>query len=200
MANQVVTRTVRARICNYSQARADLDSHGFAASTLWNVRRWTVQRIWETCGHIPTTNELTAYLKTHERDGDLHSQSSQQVLQELDEAFRSWLGKRKNCDVRANPLGYRRRGDDHPRSTVTFKQKAIKHDAENNRSHLSKGWNVKEHRSDFIRCDYDVIGPTKRTIENVQQVRVVIEHGIWRPHFVCRVEIEVTDPPDHGVA
>ena len=30
MANQVVTRTYRARICNYSQVRDDLDSLGFA--------------------------------------------------------------------------------------------------------------------------------------------------------------------------
>jgi hypothetical protein len=36
MANQVVTRTYRARICNYSQVRDDLDSLGFAV--LRNLR------------------------------------------------------------------------------------------------------------------------------------------------------------------
>ena len=76
MANQVVTRTYRARICNYSQVRDDLDSLGFAASKLWNVGRWTAQRVWDACGQIPGANALTAYLNTHERYADLHSQSS----------------------------------------------------------------------------------------------------------------------------
>lgn len=80
MANQVVTRTVRARICNYSQVRDDLDTLGFAASKLWNVGRWTAQRIWDACGRIPHANSLMSYLKKHDRYTDLHSQSSQRVL------------------------------------------------------------------------------------------------------------------------
>ena len=199
MANQVVTRTVRARICNYSQVCDDLDSSGFAASKLWNVGRWTAQRVWEACGHIPSGDDLSAYLKTHERYGDLHSQSSQRVLQELGEAFTSWVGKRHNGDERANPPGYRKHGEDHPRSTVTFKQQGFEHDAQNNRVRLSKGRNLKAHRSDFILCEYDVIGPVDRTIEAVQQVRAVYEHGSWRLHFVCRVEIETADTPGEGV-
>lgn len=45
MAKRVVTRTYRARICNYSQVYDDLYPLGFAASKLWNVGRWTVQRV-----------------------------------------------------------------------------------------------------------------------------------------------------------
>lgn len=200
MANQVVTRTYRARICNYSQVRDDLDLLGFAASKLWNVGRWTIQRVWDACGKIPGANALMAYLKTHERYADLHSQSSQRVLQELGEAFTSWYGKRDNGDERANPPGYRKRSDDHPRSTVTFKQKGFKHDAEHNRLRLSKGKNLKDGRSDFVLCEYDAIGPSDRTIENVQQVRAVYEHGIWRLHVVCRVELDDPQPPGEGVA
>lgn len=200
MANKVVTRTYRARICNYSQVRDDLDSLGFAASKLWNVGRWTAQRVWDACGQIPGANALMAYLKKHERYADLHSQSSQRVLQELAEAFTSWYGKRGNGDENANPPSYRKHNDDHPRSTVTFKAAGFKHDSANNRVRLSKGKNLKDGWSDFILCEYDVIGPAGRTIENVQQVRAVFEHGVWRLHFVCRVEVEIPDTPGDRVA
>ncbi|UWG47789.1 Transposable element, IS605 OrfB family [Halanaeroarchaeum sp. HSR-CO] len=115
MAKRVVTRTYRARIYNYSQVRDDLDSLGFAASKLWNVGRWTVQRVWDACGQIPDANALMSYLKNHERYADLHSQSSQRVLQELGEAFTSWYGKRGNGDENANPPGYRNHKAEHPR-------------------------------------------------------------------------------------
>jgi putative transposase len=200
MAKQVVTRTYRARISNYSQVRDDLDSLGFAASKLWNVGRWTAQRVWSECGQIPGANALMAYLKKHERYADLHSQSSQRVLQELGEAFTSWYGKRRNGDENANPPGYRKHNDEHPRSTVTFKAAGFKHDTANNRIRLSKGKNLKENWSDFVLCEYDVIGPVGRTVENVQQVRAVYEHGVWRLHFVCRVEVDVSGVPGDGVA
>ena len=72
----------------------DLDSLGFSASKLWNVGRWVCDWVWSEIGHIPGHNELTAYLNSHERYDDLHSQSSQRVLQELAEAFNGWYGKR----------------------------------------------------------------------------------------------------------
>ena len=83
MSSQVVTRTLKANLCNHSQVRDDLDSHGFGASKLWNVGRWTISRVWDAVGYIPDADELCSYLKTHDRYADLHSQSSQRVLQEL---------------------------------------------------------------------------------------------------------------------
>ena len=68
-----VTRTYRARVQNHSQVRDDLDSLGFAASKLWNVARWTVGRVWDACGQIPSAFDLQKYLKSHERYADLHS-------------------------------------------------------------------------------------------------------------------------------
>jgi putative transposase len=118
MADRVVTRTIQASIRNHSQVCDDLDSHGFAASKLWNVGRWTITRVWDAIGHIPDADTLCSYLKTHDRYADLHSQSSQRVLQELAEAFRAWYGQ---DDPGANPPGYRKRGNQHPRSTVTWK-------------------------------------------------------------------------------
>ena len=196
MAKQVVTRTYTASIRNQSRVQDDLDSLGFAASKLWNVGRWTCSRVWDEIGHIPNHNELTAYLKTHERYDDLHSQSSQRVLQELAEAFNGWYGKRRNGDTRANPPGYRKHGDEHPRSTVTFKAAGFKLDTQYNRVRLSKGSNLKEYWSDFVLCKYKTRPDVDlSTVENVQQVRAVWAGEEWELHFVCKVEIDVTDAP-----
>ncbi|EMA52278.1 RNA-guided endonuclease InsQ/TnpB family protein [Halococcus thailandensis] len=200
MAKSTVTRTYRARVRNHSQVRDDLDSLGFAASKLWNVARYTVGRVWDACGQIPSTFDLQKYLKGHERYADLHSQSSQRVLAELGEAFTAWYGHRGNGNTKANPPGYRKNGDEHPRSTVTFKQKGFKHDAENDRIRLSKGSNLKDGWGDFILCEYDVIGPRGTTVENVQQVRAVYEHSVWRLHIVCKVPVEVAEPPGDRTA
>jgi putative transposase len=51
---------------------------------------------------------LKRELKTHPKYKELHSQSSQRVLEELAESFHSWDQKRKSDD-RANPPGYRKR-------------------------------------------------------------------------------------------
>ena len=66
MANRV-TRTYVASIRNHHQVCGDLDSLGFAASKLWNVARWTCDRIWDETGTIPHHGTLKAYLKSHER-------------------------------------------------------------------------------------------------------------------------------------
>jgi putative transposase len=174
----------------------DLDSLGFSASKLWNVGRWTISRVWDEIDYIPEHDELTAYLKSHERYGDLQSQSSQRVLQELTEAFTGWYGKRRNGDSRANPPGYRKHGDEHPRSTVTFKSKGFKLDTQYNRVRLSKGSNLKEYWSDFILCKYQTRPNVDLSgVENVQQVRAVWTGDEWELHFVCKVEIEVSEAP-----
>lgn len=71
-----MTRTVKASIRNQSQVRVGLDSLTFAAPKLWNVGRWHIQRICDVTGHIPGHNELTSYLKRHERHRDLHEVQS----------------------------------------------------------------------------------------------------------------------------
>jgi len=196
MANKVVTRTYTASIRNQSQVRDGLDALGFAASKLWNVGRWTIGRVWDEIDYIPEHDELTAYLKSHERYDDLHSQSSQRVLQELAEAFTGWYGKRRNGETRANPPGYRKHGDEHPRSTVTFKNKGFKLDTQYNRVRLSKGSNLKEYWSDFILCEYQTHPDVDLSIvESVQQVRAVWTGDEWELQFVCSVEIEVSDSP-----
>jgi putative transposase len=198
MANRIVTRTYKASICNQSQVRPDLDSLAFAASKLWNVGRWHIQRVWDAIGHIPGHNGLTSYLKRHERYKDLHSQSSQRVLQELAEAFNGWYASN---DADDNPPGYRKQGDEHPRSTVTFKQRGFRLDAEHGYVRLSKGQNLKEHRSDFVLCSYEIRPDVDlAAVESVQQVRAVWNGDDWELHFVCNVGIEQADAPGEKTA
>jgi putative transposase len=198
VANRTIIRTHRASIRNQRQVRDGLDTLGFAASKLWNVGRWTAQRVWDACGQIPNESALKSYLKNHERYADLNAQSSQRVLEEFAEAFKGWYGHRRNGNERANPPGYRKHNGEHPRATVTFKEDGFKHDAKNGYIRLSKGRNTKAHWSDFILCAYDTDPDVD--IENVQQVRAVFEHGEWRLHIVCHHTVEVPDTPGNEVA
>ena len=202
MSNRVVTRTLKASLCNHSQVCDDLDSHGFAASKLWNVGRWTISRVWDAINHIPDADELCSYLKSHDRYADLHSQSSQRVLQELGEAFISWYGR---DDPDANPPGYRKHGDDHPRSTVTWKNQGFKLDTKNNRVRLSKGTNMKSSRyaADYILCEHRLQtdnGQTLADVDNVQTVRAVWDGDKWELHFVCKMRVETPDTPGEKTA
>ena len=199
MANQV-TRTYIVYIRNHQQVCDDLDSLGFAASKLWNIARWTCDRIWSETGTIPDDGPLKAYLKNHERYADLNAQSSQTILEELAEAFGSWYTHRKNGNTDANPPGYRKHGDHHPRSTVTFKEDGFKHDSDHNRIRLSKGRNMKPspYAADFILCEY--AADPDVDVQNVQQVRAVWTGEEWELHIVCHVEVEDTDAPGERVA
>ncbi|MFB6284726.1 MAG: RNA-guided endonuclease InsQ/TnpB family protein [Halobacteria archaeon] len=187
------TRTYKAKIQNHSQVEDSLDRCGWSASKLWNVARYYTEQQWDEDGEIPDEDELKSELKTHERYSDLHSQSSQRVLEELAEAFHGWyeLRKKNNGDNSHNPPGYRKHGDRHPRSTVTWKQKGIKHDKENNRLRLSKGFNHKDSRTDFILVEYQTRPDIE--VENIQQVRAVYNGDEWRIHLVCKKEIPVEE-------
>ncbi len=188
------TRTYVARITSHSQVRDPLDQCGFSASKLWNVGRYYIQEQWDDDGEIPDEAELKSELKHHERYSDLHSQSRQRVLEELAEAFTGW----DNSGDGNNPPGYRKRGDNHPRSTVTWKQKGIKHGTKHGQLRLSKGWNLKDGRSDFILAEYETRPDVE--LENIQQVRAVWNGDEWELHLVCEKEIPVEDSPGDNSA
>jgi putative transposase len=201
-----IHRTYRAKILNHSQVEESLDRHGWSASKLWNVANYYSRQVWDDTGEIPNDSELKRELKTHPKYKGLHSQSSQRVLEELAEAFNSWYGKRKS-DNRANPPGYRKENyyddhgnrvhEEHPRSTVTWKQKGIRHDTKNNRVRLSKGANHKDHPKawEYILVEYETRPGV--TVENLQQVRAVYDNakGRWELHLVCKEEVETPDAP-----
>ena len=206
-----VHRTHRAKILNYSQVEESLDRHGWSASKLWNVANHYSQQVWEETGKIPDHGDLKDELKGHPKYKGLHSQSSQRVLEELAEAFNSWYEKRKSDD-RANPPGYRKRNyyddrgrrvhEEHPRSTVTWKQNGIKHDSKNNRVRLSKGANHKEHPKawEYILVEYETRPGV--TVENLHQVRAVYDKVTerWELHLVCKDEIETPEAPGEETA
>jgi putative transposase len=189
------TRTYVAKITNDSQVHDDLDQCGFSASKLWNVGRYYIQQRWDDDGEIPDEAELKSELKDHERYNDLLAQSSQRVLEELAEAFTSWYN---SDDERDNPPGYRKRGDDHPRSTVTWKREGIRHDTKHSQLRLSKGFNLKESPSDFILAEYETRPDVE--VENIQQVRAVWNGDGWELHLVCQKEIPVEKAPGDNMA
>ncbi|XGI83508.1 RNA-guided endonuclease InsQ/TnpB family protein [Halorutilales archaeon Cl-col2-1] len=202
--------TITAEILNHSQVESDLDRHGWSASKLWNIARYYTREVWEKTGEIPEEDTLKTELKEHERYEDLHSQSSQKVLEELSEAYQSWYG---SDDDRDNPPGYRKRWyydgsgnlvhEEHPRSTVTWKNRGIRHDSDNNRVRLSKGKNHKqvEERSDFILIEYDLHRPYNEIDGSIQQVRAVYDEKEekWELHLVVQKEIEVEDSGEETV-
>ena len=179
-----VHRTHQAKILNHSQVEGSLDRHGWSASKLWNVANYHSREVWDETGEIPDHGDLKDELKTHNKYKGLHSQSSQRVLEELAEAFNSWYGSE---DERDNPPGYRKENyydqqgrrvhEEHPRSTVTWKQKGIRHDTENNRVRLSKGRNHKEYprAREYILVGYETAPGVM--FENLQQVRAVYDRA-----------------------
>ncbi len=76
---------------------------------------------------------------------------------------------------------------------MTWKQNSIKHNAKHNRVRLSKGWNLKDGRSDFILAEYETRPDVE--IKNIQQVRAVYNNDKWELHLVCKKQIPVEDAP-----
>jgi putative transposase len=190
--NLVTTRTITAALTNDRESVVcDLDSLARSGSKIWNVARWTAGRIWDETGEIPDEGPLKSYMKNQPCWKDLNAQSSQAIVEELAGAFQSWF-EQDNLD--ANPPGYRKHGDQRPRSTITFKEDGFKLDTKHEQVRLSKGQNLKDGWSDFILCEYDT-GPDAdlTAVEDVQQARIVWNGEQWELHFVCKVAIDATD-------
>jgi Probable transposase. len=100
-----VHRTHKSKILNHSQVEVMLDQHAWSASKLWNVANYHCRHVWDETGEIPDHSDLKEDLKTHPKYDGLHSQSSQRVLEELAEGFKSWYG---SDDERDNQPGYRK--------------------------------------------------------------------------------------------
>jgi putative transposase len=134
-------------------------------------------------------------MKTKDCWKDLNAQSSQAIVEGLAGAFQSWF---EQDDPDADPPGYRKHGDQRPRSTITFKEDGFKLDTKHQRVRLSKGKNLKDGWADFILCEYNT-GPDAdlTAVEDVQQVRAVWNGQHWELHFVCKVAIDT--PNETGV-
>ena len=195
-----VTRTYVGHITNQQRVQSDLDALGDAASKLWNVARWTADRVWDAIGEIPDEATLKAYLKTRQCWKNLNAFSSQKVIEELSDAFQSWFDLRHK-DETANPPGYRKEYDTRPRSTVTFKDNGFKLDTKHDQVRLSKGENLKDSFGDFVLCEYDTRNDVDLgAVDTVQNVRAVWNGDEWEVHFVVKETIPTPDAPGDGVA
>ena len=84
----VTTRTITAALTNGREGVVcDLNSLTRSGSKIWNVARWTISRIWDHTGKIPDEGPLKSYMKNQACWKDLHSQSSQAIVEELSGAF-----------------------------------------------------------------------------------------------------------------
>jgi len=178
--------------------RDNLDTLGDAAAKLWNVARWTANRVWDAIGEIPDVGPLKAYMKTKDCWKNLNSQSSQKFIEELSDAFQSWPDLRHTDETAP---GYRKEYRTRPRSTVTFKEDGFKHDPNHNQVRLSKGENLKDRWGDSVLCEYENRNDIDLSeVDTVQSLRAVWNGKEWTVHFVCEEMIETPDSLGDGVA
>jgi len=67
------SRTYVGSIQNHQQVCDGLDSLGDSASKIWNVARWTADRIWDATGEIPNGSVLKSYMKNQSCWKDLNA-------------------------------------------------------------------------------------------------------------------------------
>jgi putative transposase len=205
---ETTQRTLVTKPRNQLQVSRQVDPHAWDASKLWNVGLYQLFE-WLDNGDLPSgdlDHALKPTLKDHDRYNGLHSQSSQQVLEELAHAFTNWL---ESDDDRDNPPGYRKEyyedsdgrlvHEEYPRSTVTWKKSAIRHDERNHRLRLSKG---ATHKSSPRAHEYILVHyhkPEHYELGDISEVRAVWTGDSYEIHIVHEVEIASESPGD-GVA
>jgi len=202
---KTTSKTIITHPRNHGQVKRHVDLHAWDASKLWNCGLYQVFE-WLDNQNLPSEDfdqALKRELKNNKHYNGLHSQSAQQVLEELATAFDNWL---KSDDNRDNPPGYRKQWyhdseghlvhEEHPRSTVTWKKSAIRHDERNHRLRLSKG---STHKSSPRAREYIIVNyekPEYRDIGEICQVRAVWNGSEYEIHIVHEVEVPEDSPGD----
>lgn len=178
------TLTVKAKVVDLSDQDALLlGLLGFVATKLWNVANHHRRSVWGATGKIPDFAQQCRELKTNRWYKLLPSQSSQEILSELDDSYRSWFSHRKNGDPSARPPGFRKK---ETLSTVTFKQKAFEILPGNRvKLRLPKTYARRE-----MVLEYHL--PPDTTLGKVQQVKLTCDpkSGDWHVHIAHKVPIE----------
>jgi putative transposase len=123
------------------------------------------------------------------------------VIEELAGAFSGWYAKRRNGDDRANPPGYRKRGEEHPRSTVIWKAAGFRLDTDHDQVRLSKGRTQKSspRAREYILVECELPPEIDLTADSLQEVRAVYKRGEWRIQFVCTHK-PAPEPPGEATA
>jgi putative transposase len=198
---ETTSRTTITHPKNKDRVQRLVDPHAWDASKLWNTGLYQLKE-WLNNHNLPSEDfdhALKRELKDNQHYNGLHSQSAQQVLEELADAFNNWLN---SDDDRDNPPSYRKQWyhdsegclvhEEHPRSTVTWKKSAIRHDEKNHRLRLSKGEEHKSSAYEYIVVNY--AKPEYRDIGEVQAVRAVWNGTAYEIHIVHEVEVPEESP------
>ncbi|MHB1418043.1 MAG: RNA-guided endonuclease InsQ/TnpB family protein [Bacillota bacterium] len=176
--------TAQAKVVNLcDQDALLLGLLGYSATKMWNVANHERKAVWQEIGKIPRFQDQCKTLKTNRWYKLLPSQTSQEVLAELDDSYRSWYSHRKNEDKGARPPGFRKK---HTLSTLTFKQNAFD---------MREGCKVVLHLPktyERTRLELDFHLPLKTKLGKVQQVKLSYEHksGDWYLLIYHKVKVE----------
>lgn len=203
---KTTARTTVTKPLNHRRVKRLVDQASYDASKLWNCGRYQLFE-WLDNNNLPSEESFDSALKRELKDNKhyngLHSQSAQQVLEELDTAFDNWL---KSDDDRDNPPGYRKEWyhdskgnlvhEEHPRSTVTWKKSAIRHDEKNHRLRLSKGSRYKSspRAREYIIVNY--AKPKYKEIGDISEVRAVWNGEEYEIHIIHEVDVPEETPGD----
>jgi putative transposase len=158
----------------------------FFATKLWNVANHHRQSLWEATGKIPNFYDQCKELKTNRWYKLLPSQTAQEILGELDDAYRAWFSHRKNGNSEANPPGFRKKDS---LSSLTFKQNAFRILPENRvELHLPKTLATQRIILEFIL-------PPKTMFGKIQEVELVYapKTGDWTLYLTHVVAIKYRD-------
>lgn len=159
---------------------------GYSATKLWNSALWRSKEEWSSNGKIPSFADLDKLVKMdhplwYRR---LHSQSSQAILEEIWQSYKSWFGLRKKGDPGAKPPGFRRKDT---LSTVTFKQNAVKWNPRTGTVRLSIPKDIYGRQFLYLKV---TLRPGSRIAEDsLQLARLVHHHGTWSLHIVYNVAL-----------
>ena len=159
---------------------------GFSATKLWNTAVWLSKEAWTATGKIPSYASLDVTVKQdrplwYRR---LHSQSSQAILEELWQSYKSWFALRKKGDGKANPPGFRRKSS---LSAVTFKQAAVRW---NQRTMTARFSIPKEaYGKQFLYLKILLPEGIRLTEDNIQIARLIHDKGTWYAHFVYTISL-----------
>jgi len=157
--------TAAAKVVNLNDQNALLlGLLGFSGTKLWNTANHHRRTVWNETGKIPGFSDQCRELKTNRWHKLLPSQSSQEILGEQDDSYRSWFSHCKNGDKLARPPGFRKKDT---LSTITFKQNAFEMLPDNQvKLNLPKTYNRRK-----ITLEYRL--PPDATLGKVQQVKLI---------------------------
>jgi putative transposase len=155
------------------------------ATKLYNTDNWQRRTSWEETGKIPNAYTQDKTLKQNVWYKLLPSQTSQAVLFNLDENYKSWKSLRKT-HKEANPPLFRKK---EMLSPITFYQQFKLIGNNKIRISMSRKYS-KEHNFKFIELEFDKWKDIKGLPKMCQ---IIFKNGNWFAHIISEVETPIAD-------